>query len=523
MWLGLAACMGASCVTPARQGRFEDQPIVWRVDDARDIPEPTYRVHTTVFDKIVRAVDPPPRMPSQDTNAMDEVPSSTWFTNRIGCRMPSAAEIIAGPDVSGPPQRPLTIVEGKIEGASPGFLIDDARGIRYLVKFDTVENPEQKTAAAVIANRIFWTLGYNVPSDHLVFFTREELQLAPDIVYRDPNTKRRRRLDWKRVDEILANAARRDDGAYRSVMSELLRGKRKGGFAPKGIRADDPNDHIPHQYRRELRGLRVFAAWLGHTDVTQENTLDMYVVENGRGFLRHYLLDFDGAFGGHQSELGRLEVGWEHSWDLESQAKATMTFGTWTRTWEKQEPTPYKATGYFSSKYYDPTKWREFTAYAPFSQMDRADAYWAAKLVMRFDRALLEALVAEGQLSEPGAAEYLVTTLVDRRDKTGATFLEAVTPLDDFTIQRGSLCAVDLSMKYGFAESGMVERLDDDDQPVAGYPVASGGRVCFPIDHRDRYRILRLRMRRGEHRKPVMQIHYRGGSRPRLVGVVRDE
>ncbi len=512
-----------ACATPTRQGRFVDQPIVWRVNDAQDIPEPTYRDHTTVFDKIVRAVDPPPRKPAQNTNALDEVPDSTWFTNRIACGRLTPEKAIDGPVVSGPPERPLTIVEGKIEGASPGFLIDDARGIRYLVKFDTPQNPEQKTAAAVIANRIFWALGYNVPPDHLVFFTREELRLAPGIDYRDPNSKQMRRLDWQRVDEILTNAARRSDGAYRAVMSQLLRGKRKGGFAPKGIRADDPNDRIPHQYRRELRGLRVFAAWLGHTDVTQGNSLDMYVIENGSGFLRHYLLDFDGAFGGHQSELGRLEVGWEHSWDLESQAKATMTFGTWTRTWERQEPTPYRATGYFSSKYYDPTKWREFTSYAPFSAMDRADAYWAAKLVMRFDRKMLEALVAEGQLSEPGAAGYLVDTLLERRDATGATFLEAVTPLDEFHFERGALCAVDLSMRYGFADQGMVVRLDERDHPVAGYPVSPSGRVCLPVDQRDVYRVLRLRMRRGEKEKPVLQIHYRGGPRARILGVIRDE
>ncbi|NIW47138.1 MAG: hypothetical protein GWN30_21030, partial [Gammaproteobacteria bacterium] len=57
----------------------------------------------------------------------------------------------------------------------------------------------------------------------------------------------------------------------------------------KGIRDDDLNDVIPHQHRRELRGLRVVAAWLNHFDTKANNTLDVYVED---GYVRHYLIDF---------------------------------------------------------------------------------------------------------------------------------------------------------------------------------------------------------------------------------------
>ena len=70
-----------------------------------------------------------------------------------------------------------------------------------------------------------------------------------------------------------------------------------------GLRSDDPNDLIPHEHRRELRGLRVIASWINHWDLKEMNTLDMYVEEGGRKFLRHYLIDFGSSLGGGKSPL----------------------------------------------------------------------------------------------------------------------------------------------------------------------------------------------------------------------------
>ena len=67
--------------------------------------------------------------------------------------------------------------------------------------------------------------------------------------------------------------------------------------ALRRTRPDDPNDLVPHEDRRELRAYGVFAAWLNHVDAKAINSLDMLVTENGRSFVRHYLVDFGSALG----------------------------------------------------------------------------------------------------------------------------------------------------------------------------------------------------------------------------------
>ena len=57
-------------------------------------------------------------------------------------------------------------------------------------------------------------------------------------------------------------------------------------------RRDDPNDIFAHEDRRELRGLRVFCAWLNHDDSRGINSLDMLETADGRGWVKHYMFDF---------------------------------------------------------------------------------------------------------------------------------------------------------------------------------------------------------------------------------------
>lgn len=512
--------------------RFHDRPIVWSVTDTASIALPRsndYAKYAYMGDVFVlrrgpRVLELPTYQLALGTNALDEVPDSSWFTNRIGVRAVTPEEAARGPEGSTPPVLPWTVVAGKTGGGNAGFVAEDATGRKFVVKFDPPGNPEQQTATDVIVGRIFWTLGYNVPSDHLSVFSRGQLHIGPHAEIKS-KLGDKRPMTHADLEEILAKAARQPDGRIRAVASELLPGKPLGGVPPEGVREDDPNDVIPHQHRRELRAMRVIGAWLNHTDMKEDNTLDVYVEEGGRGFVRHYFIDFGEAMGAHASEKGRMEDGYEHFFDWERQFLGLVSFGFWVRDWEHLEPTPWPSIGAFTSAHFDPEGWREAYPYWPIVESGVEDWFWAAKLIMRVDRPLLEAMVAVGELSVPEAEKYLVDTLVERRDMIGRVYLDQLTPLDALELRAGQLCAVDLAVRYGFADArtSVIERLGEDDEVIESAVIADSGLVCWDAPREEAYTVLRLRARRGEDERPVMQVHLIGGPRARILGLVRKE
>jgi hypothetical protein len=500
------------CLHAGAPGRFADRPIVTVSDDARPIPEPSVRdffsrgdlADVLVVRPIWEVFDPRRRIAALDVNALDEAPSSTWFTNRIGARDISAEQLVQGPDVTGPPVLPFSITEAKRGGANPGFIATDARGIAYLIKFDTAANPKQQTATDSIVGRILWAAGYNTPAGFVVYVPRAQFVVAPQLratgVVSDAT-----------IETILKVATRRADGAIRASASQILDGIPKNGWSLTGRRDDDPNDRVPHQHRRVLRGLRVLAAWLNHTDMKEDNSLDMYVGKPGAGHLVHYLVDFGEALGGHQDENREPQIGFEYAWDFRAQFKAMFSLGLWHRPWEAQRPTRWKAVGMFNATNFDPRRWRERFPYTPFQMADRADLYWGTKIVMRFDRALLEAVVKTGDLGDAEAERYVVDTLLARRDAIGKAFLDGVTPLDAITLTGDRLCGIDLSRHYGIAVDGALV--------VDGrsYAIAPSGEVCITPG----YHVRTVQIRRRDRITPVLQIHYVGGPGAHLVGLVR--
>jgi len=529
-WVAAGLCFVAAVPACVSHGQFQDAPIVWEVDDTQNIDEPEelpFDRYTTLADafflrRTTRLLEVRDLEPAHNTNALDEVPNSTWFTNRIGVRSIAPQEAALAASADGPPRLPIVVTGGKPGGANPGMMVKDADGRRFVVKFDTKENPGMQTAANTIVNRIFWTLGYNVPNDTIFAFQRGDVTVGEGAKLKD-EMGRKFPMTEKDLDETLGSAPRYPGGWYRATASEFIAGVPVGGWAKEGVREDDANDTIPHEHRREVRGLRVFSAWLNHTDIKQDNTLDAYVEEGGKSYLKHYLLDFGEALAGQAAEAGKNETGYEHWIDYEKHTAGALSFGVWVRPWERLEETRWPAIGIFSAKEFDPEEWRPMSPYWPFDEADSADKYWAAKLVLRFDRPLLEALVKTGELGHADAERYLVDALYQRARIVGERYLEAVTPLDHFSIDEEQLCAVDLSVHHRIVTSGLVEVLDDTGEVAYDILVGRGGRVCIPIHADDKYRFYRVRIRRRNQELPVMQVHFKGGDDPRVLGIIRSE
>src|SRR5690606_8237355 len=119
----------------------------------------------------------------------------------------------------------------------------------------------------------------------------------------------------RQLEALLEKAARSEDGSYRVLASKALPGKPVGRFRYYGTRPDDPNDIFPHEHRRELRGLRVFAAWLNHDDSRSINTFDSLVDTGGRAIVRHHLLDFGSTLGSGSVQAQSTRAGNEFIWD----------------------------------------------------------------------------------------------------------------------------------------------------------------------------------------------------------------
>ena len=199
-----------------------------------------------------RPGDPAPNVRARNINTIDEVGDSSWFTNRIGTRPVSIEEAARGPLTGdGPVPGTWTITRPKEAGAAPGFTMQDAKGETWFVSFDAVGNPEAATGAILVANKIFWTLGYWQVENHLIHVRPDQLVISETAMFRPPSGVRRR-MKQGDLDDVFRRSHRSADGTYRAVAGRGIPGRTLGGFKYYGTRPDDPNDIVPHEHRREL-------------------------------------------------------------------------------------------------------------------------------------------------------------------------------------------------------------------------------------------------------------------------------
>jgi hypothetical protein len=434
--LALAASFSATGAGPKF---YPDDPIA-KVADSQDASGVRERDINLIYDTLENSVhwpgDRTPNVRAQNLNTVDEVPDSSWFTNRAGVRPISEEELLKGPDTTaGPASGAWTIIAAKNDGVTPGFTVRDETGQVWFLKFDPPGYRGMATGTEVVVTKLFWALGYHVPEVHLATLRPDQLTIDEKARITPPNGKDRR-FKTSDIRTLLRKAHRDPDGSYRVIASKALEGRPVGGFRFYETRSDDPNDVVAHEHRRELRAYGTYAAWVNHVDSKSINTLDTVVEQDGKQVVRHHLLDFGSTIGSAGVYPREAFEGWEYLVEGKKTLAGMPTFGFYVKNWRTIPLYRSRSVGAFprDNSGWDPERWKPRYANSAFRSARLDDKFWAARRLQAFTNEMLTSVVGVGQFNDPPSEAALARFLIERRDAIIRRYLPAVNPIVDVSL-----------------------------------------------------------------------------------------
>lgn len=486
---------------------------------------------------------------ARNANSFDELADSAWFTNRLGAKDLSLAELKAGAcsdkellDGETAGEGAWLIDKGKANGASLGFRVNIPGKGKFLFKTDPKGQPERATAASVIGAAAYDAVGFYTSCEQVVYFKPSVLKLKTGLRFKN-NSGIERPFDQAALEGVLAEATKKGE-LVRMQASAWLPGQLVGPFRYEGTRDDDPNDAIPHEDRRELRGARLLAAWIHHFDSREQNSMDSWISDAGKdapdaspGYVRHYYLDTSDSLGSEWDWDGiSRRLGHSYLLDWGDIGLDFVTLGIPTRPWERtQRAVGHEKFGYFDVDTFVPEDWKNEYPNPAFSRMTERDGAWMTRILARFSPEMVRALAEMGRFSDPGDTQHIAKVLNGRLEKILARYLTRVSPLTDLYVDGGKeLCALDLARARHVAPLPRFRYAASTVAPVA-LPVQerTGDRVCvqlpqqqLPVGLRDDApeRYLVVRIRNGVAPGPLVAHLYDLGARGyRLVGIERPE
>ena len=438
----LAAAVLAILAGCARRAPVPErlEPIAYA--DTLPIEEPAYReplevpllIRDAISGQVAKGISVR-RLVNEGHEALnvtrhDDVVNSAWFEHRNGRRRLSPDETFRGPTTGAGPDTtgPIVLTQAKLQGISPGFHIQDSRGVRYVVKFDPQDFQYLSSSAGVIANRLMYAAGFHVPEDYIFRFRREHITgVKEGATYQDAEFVEHP-LGIELVDEILSRVDTLPDGRFLAVASQYVPGPPLGPFHFSGTRKDDPNDWYAHEHRRDLRGLYVVSSWVNHVDMRFANTMDAFVEP---GYVRHYLIDFAASLGSGTIRPHYPREGAEYNFDFWPTMARLFTLGFYRQGWERE---PHRAIdpsiGWMQVDTFDPASWKANWPNEAFVNMTVRDGYWGAKLVGSFTEAQVRAAVRAGELPNEFASDTLAAMLSYRRNRIVEYWYGRVTPVE---------------------------------------------------------------------------------------------
>lgn len=563
--LTLAAVAGGACALLATAcgssslRRFPLAEPMWQDPDRKPFaPKPEEYWSPLVWDGLDKSVFRPidetlafeRSFESVNVNALDEVPDSSWFENRLGRVLLSRDDMRDGPCKGVAPVTadvPWKVVSAKPNGANPGFVFELPDGRKYLAKFEKMQL-ERGSSADVVGARLYWAAGFHTPCNEIV-------EMRPTILRIDPKATVKEKgetvpLEQHHLDDIFRVVPSVGDDRYRAATSLLLEGDPLGPWRYHDVREDDPNDVVPHEDRRELRASRLLAAWINHHDAREQNTLSTWVTgEDGKlGFVRHAMIDFGDSLGGlWEWDVLSRRTGFQYYFDVGHVARDFVTLGIGRRPWDDVAFGPAgEVLGYFDVRLFEPEDWKGGYPNPAFTRMTERDGAWMARIVAHVDDDAIDAMVDAAKIRSEITDRELRRILKGRRDKILRRYLGRLSPLakPELKTALGSgeprLCLADLLARAGlvaFADRKYVVRAFVGDglaEVDAGPPTTPGAPwVCAPLPavpgaskDSPRYVIVDvIGVSPGFDRRAPARVHlyHLGGADYRVVGLERPE
>lgn len=534
LYLLIGVACGLSGAVGCRPGaRFADRAILWKDPDDKPIPMPKLRdppyhwvaIRDAAFKPLDRALALDYGRESVNVNAVDETPDSSWWSDRRREAGSGRPRGLTGDEMKRgafgeqpPPQLPLTVTKGKSKGGNLGFVVKDALGRQFAIKFDPPGYVALETSTEVVVSRLAWAGGWNVPAESIVDLRLGDLILSPRATTNNAAGDKIP-LDAEHFRELMARAPMSTDGTMRAMASLWIEGTPLGPYAYFGRRRDDPNDRVPHEDRRDLRGYGVFSAWVNNIDTTEANTFDSYVGDRGRGHVVHWQQDVGGAFGSRAGGAMEYWMGSDTYFSPGQMLESLFSFGIVNRAWEGEGVHArrarmlalYPELGWFEGDSFEPQKWHPIFDNPAFERATARDAYWGAKRVVQIGEGELRAAISEGRY-RAAAADKLFQILWKRREAIARAYFAIQPPLDYFRVEKSQLCWDDLWITAG------LDAEHSADYEANGRPVMRDEARCAPVGQG--YQVVALAVRRNGERRfsPPVKVHL---IDRRIVGVER--
>ena len=238
----------------------------------------------------------------------------------------------------------------------------------------------------------------------------------------------------------------------------MIPGIPKGPPRLLGVRPDDPNDTVPHEDRRELRGLRAVAAFISFTDARRGNFFDTFVPNSGEpgsgGHIVHYVLDFSSALGAGNVDYKDPKLGHEYLFDPPKVLFRALTLWQVEPDWARL-PLTHPALGYFESSIFDPERWRPSYLNPAFDRATLRDSFWGAQLVASLRDEDLRIISRAGAWSDPHVADLLTAIFADRRNRIARTYFDwrRINPISEPIVRDSTLTFRDLAVESGIVDA----------------------------------------------------------------------